>query len=255
MALQTNSIGVSRSPRRANEMSAQVKTNTRQEAAGWHDGLMRFLPAWIILALVMSILLPNVLASTFGTAALAVTDSSAFVETVLRGGTAASSSIAPLFTAEVDRWADDIGRWAAQYELDPNLLATVMQIESCGDATVASHAGAQGLFQVMPFHFSPGEVYTDPETNAKRSANFLNECLAWSNGDANLALACYNGGPSVLQRPFQSWPSETQRYYNWGSGIYADARNNLHESPTLQNWLNAGGVGLCNRAAATQTMQ
>lgn len=236
-------------------MAAQVKANTRQDAAGWQYGIFRFLPAWIILALVMSILLPNVLSSTFDAATLAVTESTAFVETIVTGGVAASSSIAPLFTAEVDRWANDIGRWAAQYGLDPNLLATVMQIESCGDSTVASHAGAQGLFQVMPFHFAPGEVYTDPETNAKRSANFLNECLAWSNGDANLALACYNGGPSVLQRPFQNWPNETQRYYNWGSGIYADARSNLHESPTLQSWLNAGGSSLCNRAAATQAVQ
>src|SRR5690606_6861661 len=93
------------------------------------------------------------------------------------------SSIAPLFTSEVDNWADDIGRWATQYGLDPNLLATVMQIESCGDDTVSSHAGAQGLFQVMPLHFSEGEVYTDPDTNAMRSANFLNQCLGWANGD------------------------------------------------------------------------
>ncbi|MFO7320486.1 MAG: transglycosylase SLT domain-containing protein [Chloroflexota bacterium] len=238
-------------------MAAQANTKARQQADGWNYGLMRFLPAWIILALVMSIMLPNLLSATFGAAAVAVTESSALVEAIVTGNTGAttSSRIAPLFTAEVQRWGDDISRWAAQYGLDPNLLATVMQIESCGDSTVASHAGAQGLFQVMPFHFAPGEVYTDPETNAKRSANFLNECLAWSNGDPNLALACYNGGPSVLQRPFHNWPAETQRYYTWGSGIYADATNNRSESPTLQSWLNAGGSNLCNRAAATQAVQ
>jgi hypothetical protein len=82
-----------------------------------------------------------------------------------------------------------------------------------------------------------------------RGANFLNECLGWSNGDPGLAMACYNGGPSVLQRPFANWPAETQRYYNWGRLIYQDAQQNLASSPTLDQWLNAGGSALCTRAA------
>ncbi len=229
------------------------------EARSWQQSLMRFLPAWIILAMVLSILLPNVLTMTFGAAARAVTGTvmggNTIVGTILGGGAATSSSIAPLFTSEVDYWANDIGRWAAQYGLDPNLLATVMQIESCGQAEVSSHAGAQGLFQVMPFHFAQGEVYTDPDTNARRSANFLNECLGYANGDPGLALACYNGGPSVTMRPFDTWPNETQRYYVWGTGIYNDARNNMSESGTLTDWLGAGGVNLCTSAAATQVAQ
>jgi soluble lytic murein transglycosylase-like protein len=199
---------------------------------------------WIIVAMILSVLLPNALSAAFSTAAAAVTGSTTVVESIVNPGVA-SGGIAPLFTSRVDRWAADIMRWSVQYGLDPNLLATVMQIESCGNADVTSHAGAQGLFQVMPFHFAPGEVYTDPETNAKRSANFLNECLGWANGDAGLALACYNGGPSVTTRPFSTWHNETQRYYNWGTGIYADAQQNLAQSPTLMNWLQAGGSNLC----------
>jgi soluble lytic murein transglycosylase-like protein len=243
-------------------MTAQAKTRGRtapqaeeMQTRTWSQVVLRFLPAWIILALVMSILLPNALSVTFSTAAEAVTSGDSLISTIINPiiQTASQrSSIAPLFTAEVDRWGADIDRWATQYGLDPNLLATVMQIESCGDATVSSHAGAQGLFQVMPFHFSEGEVYTDPDTNAMRSANFLNQCLGWANGDAGLALGCYNGGPSIVNRPFANWPAETQRYYRWGTGIYADAQANLSSSPTLENWLGAGGVGLCNRAANTQ---
>lgn len=263
MTVQTNSPGVFRPADRANKMTAQAKTEgrtaSRQDTAQgptWSRVMLRFLPAWIILALVMSILLPNALAVTFGSAAEAVTSGDSLITTILNPliNTAASqpSAIAPLFTAEIDHWAADIGRWANQYGLDPNLLATVMQIESCGDATVSSHAGAQGLFQVMPFHFDAGEVHTDPDTNALRSANFLNQCLGWANGDVGLALGCYNGGPSIVNRPFANWPNETQRYYRWGTGIYADAQANLTTSPTLENWLGAGGVGLCNRASASQ---
>ncbi|KXK25455.1 MAG: Peptidase M23 [Chloroflexi bacterium OLB15] len=156
-----------------------------------------------------------------------------------------SGQIAPLFTPEVQRWGSDIARWASVHQLDPNLLATVMQIESCGDDDVSSSAGAQGLFQVMPFHFTSGEVMTDPETNARRGADFLAFCMDYANNDSNLAMACYNGGPSVVHRNISTWANETQRYYRWGSTIYSDARQNLSQSEALNTWLNAGGSGLC----------
>jgi soluble lytic murein transglycosylase-like protein len=156
-----------------------------------------------------------------------------------------TGAIAPLFTPEIQRWSGDITRWASQHGVDPNLLATVMQIESCGDSDIASSAGAQGLFQVMPFHFSTGEVMTDPETNARRGGDFLAFCMDYAEGNSFLALACYNGGPSVVNRDFSTWPHETQRYYVWGGSIYNDARAGAASSGSLQAWLDAGGAGLC----------
>ena len=103
----------------------------------------------------------------------------------------------------------------------------------------------------MPFHFATGENQLDPDTNAMRGASFLNECLGWANGDAGLAMACYNGGPSVVNRPFASWLPETQRYYIWGTTIYADASQNKPVSDSLDSWLNAGGRNLCQRAATS----
>jgi len=107
------------------------------------------------------------------------------------------------------------------------------------------------LFQVMPFHFSPEEVQLDPETNAQRGASFLNECMGYADGDPALAMACYNGGPSVTVKPFPEWNEQTQRYYIWGLGIYTDAQNQRVESAVLSQWLDAGGVNLCQRAGAT----
>lgn len=194
----------------------------------------------------MVILLPNALAATMGAAGRAIT---ALPQTV--GVAPSSGVIAPLFTPTIDFWGGYISRWASLYGLDPNLLATVMQIESCGDSTVSSSAGAQGLFQVMPFHFASGENQLDPDTNAMRGANVLNECLRWSDGDAGLAMACYNGGPSVVSKPYASWMPETQRYYTWGTTIYNDARANVTNSDSLARWLNAGGSHLCQRAATS----
>jgi len=169
---------------------------------------------------------------------------------LLDGESSPSGDIAPLFTAEVAYWEDDILRWAAEHSLDPNLMATVMQIESCGHPTVSSSAGAQGLFQVMPFHFGSTEDQLDPDTNALRGAGVLNQCLDMANGDAGLAMACYNGGPSVLTTPYDNWLNEPQRYYMWGTGIYADAQNNSATSETLDRWINAGGGTLCDWASA-----
>jgi hypothetical protein len=69
-----------------------------------------------------------------------------------------------------------------------------------------------------------------------------------ANGDAGLAMACYSGGPRVLSIPFDQWHSETQRYYNWGKGIYTDAASNSLTSETLSRWQDAGGSRLCQMA-------
>ncbi len=158
--------------------------------------------------------------------------------------------IAPLFMPEVRYWETQIVAWAEAAGLDPDLVATVMQIESCGDPEAVSSAGARGLFQVMPFHFQPDEAMHDPQTNALRGLAYLARALQLANGDVRLALAGYNGGHSVIGMDAAQWPAETQRYVHWGSGIYADARAGLSESPTQAAWLAAGGASLCRQAHA-----
>lgn len=166
--------------------------------------------------------------------------------------TYSSSALAPFFTDEVRYWEADILRWAEAYDLDPNLVATVMQIESCGDPTAGSSAGAQGLFQVMPFHFQEGEVMTDPDTNALRGMNYLSTGLELADGDVVLAMAGYNGGHGVINKGWAGWFQETRNYVYWGSGIYQDALNNATTSTRLTEWLNAGGQSLCTQAARVQ---
>lgn len=204
---------------------------------------VHYFPAWMLLAGVLLILLPNIVGYSARVAINAITAIPHTIQRLLSPPT-----IAPLFTKEVSYWSDDLRRWGNQYDLDPNLLATVMQIESCGHPTISSYAGAQGLFQVMPFHFDAGEDQLDPDTNAKRGARFLKQCLDLAGGDAGLGLACYNGGQSVLQTNFIYWSDQTRRYYVWGKGIYLDALDNRSSSGTLDAWLAAGGTYLCQRA-------
>lgn len=177
-------------------------------------------------------------------AQIPVTDFSEAEQIVWEGG----GSIAPLFTKEVQHWGADIDRWSAQYSIDPNMVATIMQIESCGHPGVASIAGAQGLFQVMPFHFTRGEVMTDPDTNAKRGINYLKERLAQTGNNWRMAAAGYNGG-HVASASEYNWVAETQSYVVWAEGIYADALAGSTTSSTLDRWLTAGGQSLCDKAA------
>ncbi len=158
-----------------------------------------------------------------------------------------SGHIAPFFTPEVRHWEDDILRWATTYHLDPNLIATVMQIESCGNPRAVSSAGARGLFQVMPFHFAAGEDPFDPETNARRGLAYLKAALQRSGGDVRLALAGYNGGLGVISLPENLWPAQTRHYVRLGWPIYNDAAAGRKHSATLSLYFQAGR-GMCAAA-------
>lgn len=161
---------------------------------------------------------------------------------------AAAAALSPVFTPEIQYWSADINHWAASENIDPNLAAAVMQIESCGNPAARSSAGAVGLFQVMPFHFLPQDDPTDPDTNAARGLSYLKGSLRAANNDIRLALAGYNGGISVIPLGQWFWPAETSRYVYWGSGIYEDALTGTDRSARLVEWLNAGGASLCNQA-------
>jgi len=167
---------------------------------------------------------------------------------ILPNNSVASNGLAPLFTPEVQYWNASIVHWSDASQLDPNLVATVMQIESCGDAFARSSAGAVGLFQVMPDHFASTDGPFDPDTNALRGLTYLRRVFDTSNQNISWTLAAYNGGSSLIGSNEWTWPAETIRYVYWGSGIYADAVQMRSSSQRLEEWLSAGGASLCQRA-------
>jgi len=161
-----------------------------------------------------------------------------------------TAEIAPFFTPEVQHWKHKILHWAKQYGLDPNLIAVVMQIESCGNPRAVSSAGALGLFQVMPFHFAGGEDAFDPDTNARRGLSYLKAAMERAQGKVALALAGYNGGLGVIATPESTWPAETKRYAAWAVPIYRDAVAGKKQSAALQKWYKRAGHWMCTRARA-----
>lgn len=157
------------------------------------------------------------------------------------------SRLTPLFTPEVMHWQEKILAWAKDWELEPNLVATVMQIESCGDPKALSRSGAMGLFQVMPYHFTGDDKPYKPNTNARRGMAYLRKALD-THRTVRLTFAGYNGGISRAGQPESYWKPETVRYVYWGTNIYRDAQNGRSSSPTLDEWLAYGGSSLCAQA-------
>jgi soluble lytic murein transglycosylase-like protein len=159
-----------------------------------------------------------------------------------------STTISTIFRIEVLYWADSISKWAAASHLDPNLAATIMQIESCGDPRAKSSAGAMGLFQVMPFHFNALENPYNPDTNAARGLAYLAKSLETAGGNPRLAMAGYNGGVGLISRAEWSWPAQTKRYIQYALPIYEDAQSGRDSSDALNEWYEKYGVSLCKQA-------
>lgn len=251
--------------KRSKKTSSKRQKDT--QAGTWINRALRFLPAWLFLGFILILFTVNTMGGTITIPGINSGDDDAGIDTSEYGGLYnPEAPLAPLFTESVDYWAPAIYRWAAEHDLNPNLIATVIQIESCGHPYVQSFAGAQGPFQVMPLHFGEGENQLDINANAEAGLNHLKDCLFWSGDtdldgvaeqqpDVGLALVCYNGGPAVIYRDRSTWVQESRLYYTWGTGIWADASKGRSESSTLDAWLRASeSQNLCNQAEAAQTL-
>ncbi len=73
----------------------------------------------------------------------------------------------------VNRWDSYILRASQQTGVPANVIKAVMEFESGGNPNAVSPSGAQGLMQVMPFHFSAGQPMQDPWTNILKGAQIL----------------------------------------------------------------------------------
>lgn len=144
--------------------------------------------------------------------------------------------ISRVFTTSVLYWEREIIKWANYKELDANLVATLMQITSCGNQLLQTDDGYQGIFGV-PYYFFPalrGNAPYDPDVNATHGLSMF-----WY---------FWNETGFSVQATFAKYRPNDAAFALLGDAIYRDASNNAASSTTLANWLDAESAPLCLEA-------
>lgn len=116
-----------------------------------------------------------------------------------------------------------IQKASRQYGVDAALIRAVIKAESNFNPRAVSHAGAQGLMQLMPATARGLGVSNsfDPEQNVMGGTKFLKGLLDRYNGDLDAALAAYNWGPGNVDRRPDRLPRETRDYLSRVKQLYA----------------------------------
>lgn len=201
------------------------------------------------------------LASTNSNEAASVSSSSRSTTASFGGTHNTAAPLAGFYSESVQYWEPKIYQWADENDLNPNIVAILMQIESCGHPYIGS-GFANGLFQVTPDNFNSlvnnrfqtsiglleaGTNQLNPDFNAAAGLYIFSiDCLLFANDDLEAAFACYNGGPRAVN-PDQRF-QETQDYVVWSMGMWNEATQGNNTSNTLNRWLNSGGSLLCDAA-------
>ncbi|AYE35853.1 lytic transglycosylase domain-containing protein [Clostridium septicum] len=114
-----------------------------------------------------------------------------------------------------------VDKYSQEFGVDKNLILAIIKQESNFDPNVESEAGAKGLMQLMDFNVEEYGV-TDPfniEENIRGGVNHIKEYLDMFDGNIEMALMAYNGGPGNMERrgvtsvnDIYKMPLETQAY-------------------------------------------
>lgn len=139
---------------------------------------------------------------------------------------------------------DHIQEACKRYTIPAALIRAVITVESAFNPSAVSHAGAQGLMQLMPATASEMGVQDvfDPRQNILGGTRYLRTLANTFDGDIVLTLAAYNAGHQAVFRTMSIPPiAETQNYvrrvlqlYRYFKGLDAAAAGKPAAAPGEQ---------------------
>jgi soluble lytic murein transglycosylase-like protein len=119
---------------------------------------------------------------------------------------------------------------ATKYEVDPALVAAVVEQESSFRSRAISPKGARGLMQLMPRTgrwMGASNLY-DPEENLDAGVKYLKYLEKRFDGDMRKTLAAYNAGEGTVRRYGRIPPyGETRTYVKKVMGNYERRKKEL----------------------------
>jgi hypothetical protein len=158
---------------------------------------------------------------TSGAVMRAARSAASEVNTYLDGRAQSHQILNRVFTQEdVDA---AIEQAAARHNVDPNLVRSVVKVESNFNPNAVSRKGAMGLMQLMPSTARSLNVANpfDPQQNVDAGVRHLRRLLDSYGGNVSLSLAAYNAGSGAVARS-AGIPHfrETQNYVRRITNLY-----------------------------------
>ncbi|WP_322025389.1 lytic transglycosylase domain-containing protein [Burkholderia sp. BCC1977] len=128
----------------------------------------------------------------------------------------ATKHAAPRPAVAPSSFADVIAEASHAFNVPPELLRAVIDVESGYNPKAVSGKGALGLMQLMPEtarRFSGGDMF-DPRDNVLTGARYLRFLLDLFKENVELTLAAYNAGENAVIRAGYRIPSlpQTREY-------------------------------------------
>jgi hypothetical protein len=108
-----------------------------------------------------------------------------------------------------------LAKAGSEHNVDEDLLASLVKMESGGNSHARSKAGARGLMQLMPGTAQQLGVADSfaPDQNVRGGTAYLDSLLVRYHDNIALALAAYNAGPQAVDRYHGIPPYHETRLY------------------------------------------
>ena len=188
---------------------------TSSSVSGRSGGMMEQLTSDLKTAQSIAREVSGVAVETIASPMSAAPSASKVGEVVAKTASAVTEGVREQFYSKEVPFGSLIYTEAKRNNLDPQLVAAVVETESRFKPTARSHAGAQGLMQLVPRtgKWMGAKNLMNPSENVKAGTKYLSYLTERFNGDETKIIAAYNAGEGNVRRfggvpPFR----ETQNY-------------------------------------------